>query len=81
MRNKLTEVSLEGLDLVFARLVSVSALRPRRLATEHTRGIADVPSTHSSGAQAAGPPKGPGYIVCYEIERVSGVGPWVPNRP
>jgi PPOX class probable F420-dependent enzyme len=26
-------------------------------------------------------PKGPGYIVRYEIERISGVGPWVPNRP
>jgi len=25
-------------------------------------------------------PKGPGYIVRYEIERVSGVGPWVPSR-
>jgi len=26
-------------------------------------------------------PKGPGYVVRYEIERISGVGPWVPNRP
>jgi PPOX class probable F420-dependent enzyme len=26
-------------------------------------------------------PKGPGYIVRYEIDRISGVGPWVPNRP
>jgi PPOX class probable F420-dependent enzyme len=26
-------------------------------------------------------PKGPGYIVRYEIERISGVGPWVPSRP
>ena len=26
-------------------------------------------------------PKGPGYIVHYEIERISGVGPWAPNRP
>ena len=25
-------------------------------------------------------PKGPGYIVRYEIERISGVGPWVPSR-
>lgn len=25
-------------------------------------------------------PKGPGYVVRYEIERISGVGPWVPNR-
>lgn len=81
MRNKLTAVALEGLDLVFARLVSASALRPRPLATEHARGIADVPSTQSSGAQAAGLPNGPGYIVCSEIERASGVGPWVPNRP
>jgi len=24
-------------------------------------------------------PKGPGYIVRYEIERISGVGPWVPK--
>ncbi len=26
-------------------------------------------------------PKGPGYVVRYEIDRISGVGPWVPNRP
>lgn len=26
-------------------------------------------------------PKGPGYIVRYEIERISGVGPWATNRP
>jgi PPOX class probable F420-dependent enzyme len=26
-------------------------------------------------------PKGPGYIVRYEIERISGVGPWAANRP
>jgi len=26
-------------------------------------------------------PKGPGYIVRYEIERISGVGPWAPTRP
>ena len=26
-------------------------------------------------------PRGPGYIVCYQIERISGVGPWVPDRP
>ena len=25
-------------------------------------------------------PRGPGYVVRYEIERVSGVGPWVPSR-
>jgi PPOX class probable F420-dependent enzyme len=25
-------------------------------------------------------PRGPGYVVRYEIERISGVGPWVPNR-
>jgi PPOX class probable F420-dependent enzyme len=25
-------------------------------------------------------PKGPGYIIRYEIERVSGVGPWATNR-
>jgi PPOX class probable F420-dependent enzyme len=25
-------------------------------------------------------PKGPGYIVRYEIERISGVGPWVAER-
>jgi PPOX class probable F420-dependent enzyme len=25
-------------------------------------------------------PKAPGYVVRYEIERISGVGPWVPNR-
>ena len=25
-------------------------------------------------------PKGPGYIVRYEIERISGVGPWAPSR-
>lgn len=24
-------------------------------------------------------PKGPGYIVRYEVERIGGVGPWVPN--
>lgn len=24
-------------------------------------------------------PKGPGYIVRYEVERISGVGPWVPK--
>jgi Pyridoxamine 5'-phosphate oxidase len=24
-------------------------------------------------------PKGPGYIVRYAIERISGVGPWVPK--
>jgi PPOX class probable F420-dependent enzyme len=26
-------------------------------------------------------PKGPGYIVRYEVERISGVGPWTENRP
>lgn len=26
-------------------------------------------------------PKGPGYIVRYEIERIGGVGPWAPSRP
>ncbi len=26
-------------------------------------------------------PKGPGYIVRYEIERISGVGPWAAKRP
>jgi hypothetical protein len=26
-------------------------------------------------------PKGPGFILRYEIDRISGVGPWVPNRP
>ena len=26
-------------------------------------------------------PKGPGHIVRYEIERISGVGPWVTSRP
>jgi PPOX class probable F420-dependent enzyme len=26
-------------------------------------------------------PKGPGYVVRYEIERISGVGPWATNRP
>ena len=25
-------------------------------------------------------PKAPGYIVRYEIERISGVGPWAPSR-
>jgi PPOX class probable F420-dependent enzyme len=25
-------------------------------------------------------PKGPGYIVRYEIERIGGVGPWVTSR-
>jgi PPOX class probable F420-dependent enzyme len=25
-------------------------------------------------------PRGPGYLVHYEIERISGVGPWVPHR-
>ena len=25
-------------------------------------------------------PKEPGYIVHYEIERITGVGPWAPNR-
>jgi PPOX class probable F420-dependent enzyme len=24
-------------------------------------------------------PKGPGYIVRYEVERIGGVGPWVPK--
>jgi PPOX class probable F420-dependent enzyme len=24
-------------------------------------------------------PKGPGYLVRYEVERISGVGPWVPR--
>ncbi len=24
-------------------------------------------------------PKGPGYVVRYEVERISGVGPWVPR--
>ena len=24
-------------------------------------------------------PKGPGYLVRYEVERISGVGPWVPK--
>jgi PPOX class probable F420-dependent enzyme len=24
-------------------------------------------------------PKGPGFIVRYEVERISGVGPWVPQ--
>lgn len=26
-------------------------------------------------------PKGPGYIVHYEIEQIGGVGPWAQNRP
>jgi PPOX class probable F420-dependent enzyme len=34
----------------------------------------------STGAEFPAP-KGPGYIARYEIERISGVGPWVPNRP
>ena len=25
-------------------------------------------------------PKGPGYIVRYEVERIRGVGPWAPHR-
>lgn len=25
-------------------------------------------------------PKGPGYIVRYSVERIGGVGPWVPTR-
>jgi PPOX class probable F420-dependent enzyme len=23
-------------------------------------------------------PKGPGYVVCYSVERIGGVGPWAP---
>ncbi len=25
-------------------------------------------------------PKGPGFVVRYRVERISGVGPWVPDR-
>jgi hypothetical protein len=38
-----------------------------------------LPKTYMSPDAEFPAPQGPGYIVRYEPERISGVGPWVPH--
>jgi PPOX class probable F420-dependent enzyme len=62
---------------IFLDEYAVLRARARVEPSEHTWDLLDRLAKVYMAPDATFPvPRAPGYIVCYEVERVSGIGPW-----